>query len=176
MRGVPLREIWSESDRFMEFLKPLNLQEPIGAIRSVRQAIRNLHSRTLNQSTFSTRGFSEDEYVAGLANYGSRHFAHFYYINKMLTQYLWKEYDAALATAQISTRYLKDSPGMLHAAEHYFLSGLIQAAQPNALLVGSGPAPDEVYNLPPNVWPPGLGAARITLNTSRSFSLGNLRG
>ncbi len=129
MRGVPLREIWSESDRFMEFLKPLNLQEPIGAIRSVRQAIRNLHSRTLNQSTFSTRGFSEDEYVAGLANYGSRHFAHFYYINKMLTQYLWKEYDAALATAQISTRYLKDSPGMLHAAEHYFLSGLIQAAQ-----------------------------------------------
>ncbi len=69
MRGVPLREIWSESDRFMEFLKPLNLQEPIGAIRSVRQAIRNLHSRTLNQSTFSTRGFSEDEYVAGLANY-----------------------------------------------------------------------------------------------------------
>lgn len=129
MRGVPLREIWSESDRFMVFLKPLNLQEPIGAIRSVRQAIRNLHRRTLSESTFSTRGFSEDEYVARLANYGSRHFAHFYYINKMLTQYLWKDYDSALATAQTSAKYLKDSPGMLHAAEHYFLSGLIQAAQ-----------------------------------------------
>ncbi len=93
----------------------------------------------------------------------------------MLTQYLWKEYDAALATAQISTRYLKDSPGMLHAAEHYFLSGLIQAAQAERSTGWKRARADEVYNLPPNVWPPGLGAARITLNTSRSFSLGNLR-
>jgi serine/threonine protein kinase len=129
MRGVSLTEIWAESDRFMEFLKPLNLREPIGAIRSVRQAIRNLRGRTLNKSTFSTETFHEDEYVAGLPQYGSRHFAHFYYVNKMLTQYLWKEYDAALATSQISAKYLKESPGMLHAAEHYFLTGLIQAAQ-----------------------------------------------
>ena len=129
MRGVSLPEIWAESDRFMEFLKPLNLREPIGAIRSVRQAIRNLRSRTLNQSTFSTDSFHEDEYVASLSQYGSRHFAHFYYVNKMLTQYLWKEYDAALATSQISAKYLKESPGMLHSAEHYFLTGLIQAAQ-----------------------------------------------
>ena len=129
MRGVSLTEIWAESDRFMEFLKPLNLREPIGAIRSVRQAIRNLRSRTLNKSTFSTDTFQEDEYVAGLAQYGSRHFAHFYYVNKMLSQYLWKEYDAALVTSQISAKYLKDSPGMLHSAEHYFLTGLIQAAQ-----------------------------------------------
>ncbi len=129
MRGVSLPEIWNESDRFMEFLKPLNLREPIGAIRSVRQAIRNLRSRTLNKSTFSTDTFQEDEYVSSLSQYGSRHFAHFYYINKMLTQYLWQEYDAALATSQISAKYLKESPGMLHAAEHYFLTGLIQAAQ-----------------------------------------------
>ncbi len=129
MRGVSLPEIWSESDRFMEFLKPLNLREPIGAIRSVRQAIRNLRSRTLSNSTFSTDTFHEDEYVAGLSQYGSRHFAHFYYVNKMLTQYLWKEYEAALATSQISAKYLKESPGMLHSAEHYFLTGLIQAAQ-----------------------------------------------
>ncbi len=129
MRGVSLTEIWAESDRFMEFLKPLNLREPIGAIRSVRQAIRNLRSRTLDKSTFSTDTFHEDEYVQGLSQYGSRHFAHYYYVNKMLSQYLWQEYDAALATSQISAKYLKDSPGMLHSAEHYFLTGLIQAAQ-----------------------------------------------
>ena len=129
MRGVPLTEIWAESDRFMEFLKPLNLREPIGAIRSVRQAIRNLRSRTLSPSTFSTDSFHEDEYVAGLSQYGSRHLAHFYYVNKMLTQYLWKEYAAALATSQISAKYLKESPGMLHSSEHYFLTGLIHAAQ-----------------------------------------------
>ncbi|MCY2967044.1 MAG: protein kinase [Planctomycetota bacterium] len=129
MRGVRFSEIWAQADRYLNFLKPMNLREPIGAIRSVRQLIRNLCGKSLSPSTFSTSGFDEAEYVAGLANYGSRHFAHYYYVNKMLSQYLWGEYDAALATSQTSAGYLKDSPGMLHAAEHHFLTGLILAAQ-----------------------------------------------
>ncbi len=128
MRGVTLGEIWTASDRFLEFLKPVNLREPIGAIRSVRQLIRNLCGKTRGRSSFSTDSFDEEEYVAGLASYGSRHFAHFYFVNKMLSQYLWREYDAALTTSLISAKYLKESPGMLHSAEHFFLTGLIQAA------------------------------------------------
>ena len=128
MRGVKLGSIWTESGRFLDFLKPLNLREPIGAIRSVRQLIRNLCGKTNSQSSFSTDSFNEEEYVAGLGSYGSRHFAHFYFVNKMLSQYLWREYDAALATSLASAKYLKESPGMLHSAEHHFLTGLIHAA------------------------------------------------
>ena len=128
MRGVKLSEIWAESTRFLEFLKPVNLREPIGAIRSVRQTIRNLCGKTNDKTSFSTDSFNEEEYVAGLGNYGSRHFAHYYFVNKMLSQYLWRDYDAALATSQASAKYLKESPGMLHSAEHHFLTGLIHAA------------------------------------------------
>ena len=128
MRGAKLGEVWTESDKFLDFLKPLNLREPIGAIRSVRQMIRNLCGKTRDKSSFSTESFDEEAYVGSLAGYGSRHFAHFYFVNKMLSQYLWREYDAALLTSQASAKYLKESPGMLHSAEHHFLTGLIHAA------------------------------------------------
>ena len=128
MRGAKLGEVWAESDKFLDFLKPLNLREPIGAIRSVRQMIRNLCGKTRDKSSFSTESFDEEAYVASLAGYGSRHFAHFYFVNKMLSQYLWREYDAALLTSHASAKYLKESPGMLHSAEHHFLTGLIHAA------------------------------------------------
>jgi len=128
MRGGKLSDIWTESNRFLDFLKPANLKEPIGAIRSVRQTIRNLCGKTRETSSFNTDTFNEAEYVASLADYGSRHFAHYYFINKMLSQYLWRKYDAAWITSQASALYLKDSPGMLHSAEHHFLTGLIHAA------------------------------------------------
>ncbi len=128
MRGVKLSEIWAESERFLDFLKPVQLKEPIGAIRSIRQTIRILCGKTRDTSSFSTDTFNEVEYVASLTGYGSRHFAHYYFINKMLSQYLWREYEAAWLTSQASALYLKESPGMLHSAEHHFLTGLIHAA------------------------------------------------
>ena len=46
----------------------------------------------------------------------------------MQTLYLWGEHDAALEVAEYSAGYLKDSQGMLHAAEHHFYEALILAA------------------------------------------------
>ncbi len=128
MRGVPFPEILAKSDEFLAFLKPLSLREPIAAIESVRQTIRNLRGETRGRDTFSDGTFDEAAYVAKLSQFGSRHFTHYYFVNKMLTQYLWREYDAAWVTSQASAKYLKESPGMLHSAEHHFLTGLIRAA------------------------------------------------
>ncbi len=128
MRGVTFDEIWKRSSEQLDWLRPLGLREPIGAIESVRQTIRNLRGETRAQPSFSDETFHEETYVAKLSEFGSRHFAHMYFINKMLTQYLWRRFDEAWATSQISARHLKESPGMLHAAEHWFLTGLIAAA------------------------------------------------
>lgn len=128
MRGVSFPNILAKSDEFLDFLKPLSLREPIAAIESVRQTIRNLRGETQRRDTWSDDKFDEAAYVAKLSQFGSRHFAHYYFVNKMLTQYLWHEYAAAWETSQASAKYLKESPGMLHAAEHFFLTGLIRAA------------------------------------------------
>ena len=128
MRGVPFPDIFAKSDEFLDFLKPLSLREPIAAIESVRQTMRNLRGETRSRDTFSDDTFDEAAYVAKLSQFGSRHFAHYFFVNKMLTQYLWHEYDAAWTTSQASAKFLKESPGMLHSAEHHFLTGLIAAA------------------------------------------------
>jgi hypothetical protein len=51
-----------------------------------------------------------------------------YFILKTQLLYLRGEYDTALETAAQSAIYLKDSPGMLHAADHHFYQALAAAA------------------------------------------------
>jgi predicted ATPase/class 3 adenylate cyclase len=128
MRGVDFDEILNTSDRYLEFLQRIDNQEAILTIQSVRQSIRNLRGETISPDSFSTTDFNEEENLEIYKNFSSRHFAHYYYINKMQTLYLWGEYRKAYEMSVISDRYLKDSPGMLHTAEHYFYKGLIICA------------------------------------------------
>lgn len=128
MRGVDFDEILNTSDRYLEFLQRIDNQEAILTIQSIRQSIRNLRGETTSPDSFSTSDFNEEENVEIYNDFSSRHFAHYYYINKMQTLYLWGEYRKAYEMSLISDRYLKDSPGMLHTAEHFFYKGLIICA------------------------------------------------
>jgi predicted ATPase len=128
MRGVPMNTVWEESEKFLGFLKRAQLREPIGCLAVVRQTICNLRGQTESRSSFSDENFDEDAFTKQLVDYGSRHFAHYYFINKMQVLYLWGDYDAAFAVARQSAAYLKDSEGMLHSAEHYLYHGLTMAA------------------------------------------------
>jgi hypothetical protein len=129
MRGVPMDTEWEETDRFVEVLGRNRLREPLGTVTAVRQAIRNLRGETRDRTSLSDASFDEEAFVKELAGYGSRHFAHFYFIVKLQLHYLWGEHDAALRSAAQSAGYLKDSPGMLHSAEHHFYHGLVLAAR-----------------------------------------------
>ena len=128
MRGVPMDRVWAESGRFLDTLRPAQLREPIGAMTVVRQAIRNLRGETSDPATLSDATFDEAAFAREVKGYGSRHFAHYYPIVKMQLHYLWGRYDDAIAAAEESAGYLKDSPGMLHSAEHHAYHALTQAA------------------------------------------------
>jgi hypothetical protein len=128
MRGVPMDKVWSESDRLLEFLRRCSLREPIAVISGVRQFMRNLRGQTRDRHSFSDGEFNEPEYVRQLTTFGSRHFAHFYHVIKTQSLYLWGEYEKALETAHASGSFLKESPGMLHNAEHHFFHALVLAA------------------------------------------------
>jgi hypothetical protein len=94
----------------------------------VRQTVRCLRGLTSSADSFDDDGFEEASFVEEIESFGSRHFAHFYFVDKMLALYLWGEYERAWDVAERSAGYLKDSQGMLHGAEHVFLRGLIAAA------------------------------------------------
>jgi len=128
MRGVPFDEVLAEADRILPTLERAGLREPAGVIHAVRQAIRNLRGQTLSPESFSDADFDEDRFRSEIAAYGSRHFAHMYFIVRMKALYFHGLHEQASHFERISAGYLKESPGMLHNSEHYFYSGLNSAA------------------------------------------------
>ena len=128
MRGVRFDQILETGDAYLDFLHRIRNEEAVLTIAAVSQSIKNLKSQTLETGSYSDADFDENRYVEKLSTFRSRHFAHFYYINKMQSLYLWEKYGDAYKISEISDTYLKDSPGMLHTAEHYFYKGLILAA------------------------------------------------
>ncbi|MFP5380016.1 MAG: hypothetical protein ACLGHP_09770, partial [Vicinamibacteria bacterium] len=129
MRGLPFDEVEHEAEQFLDVLDRWRLKEPAGVVRVVRQVMRNLTGRTHAPDTLSDATFDEDAFVRTLDAYGSRHFAHFYFVARMHLAYLRGDFGRASALAERSAAYLKESPGMLHAAEHHYVSGLIAAAE-----------------------------------------------
>ena len=117
-----------ETDRHIAFLEPLRLRETLGCVRSTRQTVLNLMTETPSRTSFSEVGFDESSFVDELADFGSRHFAHYHHVNRMIAMTHWGEINAGLAAADASLEYLKDSKGMLHFAEHVFYRGMILAA------------------------------------------------
>ncbi|MCC6410388.1 MAG: AAA family ATPase [Saprospiraceae bacterium] len=128
MRGAGYDEILNTSDRYLDFLQRTNNKEAILTLSAVRQSIKNLRGQTESPLCYNDAEFNEAAYMDELAGFGSRHFAHYYYINKMQTLYLWGAYEEAYRVAKQSDRFLTDSPGMLHTAEHFFYKALIICA------------------------------------------------
>ena len=127
MRGIPLNEVATEAQRFLHTLDRIGGQEQAGAISTVVQAIKNLRGETENSVSLSTAGFNEDRFIESLKDYGCRHFAHYYFINKMQCLYFQGQYLQAIKLSHRSAEYLKDSAGMLHSVEHHFYTALTLA-------------------------------------------------
>jgi class 3 adenylate cyclase len=128
MRGAEYDEILSVCDRYLDFLQRTKNKEAMLTLAGVRQTIFNLRGQTESFASFNQGDFNEAVYIRELGDFGSRHFAHYYYINKMMTLYLWGDYHEAYAVAKQSDKFLNDSPGMLHTAEHFFYKTLIVCA------------------------------------------------
>lgn len=128
MRGAPLEEVWAETERHLDFLQRAGLREPLGVVRLVRQAVKNLRGQTPRTDSLDDDTFQEAALLAELSTYGSRHFAHFCRV--LLTQFhRWRGQPAtAREHAKASHTMLKESPGMLHSAEHYLQQALAHAA------------------------------------------------
>lgn len=129
MRGVPFDEVWRQSDRMLGVLERARLHEPLGVVRGVQQVMRNLRGDTIAPHSLGDGSFDEAAFFASLDGFGSRHFAHCCHVLRMQVAYLRGDYATAAAVARRADVYLKDSPGMLHAAEHHLYSALIDLAQ-----------------------------------------------
>lgn len=125
MRGVNFQLIQEQILEFEKELTKIGAREQLEAIKSVKQAIKNIQGKTNNTVSFSDESFNEEQYVKNLDNFSSLHFAHFYYINKMTSLYIHESYELAFEVSKKSRKFLNASKGMLHSCEHFFYEALI---------------------------------------------------
>ncbi|MFH2134718.1 MAG: diguanylate cyclase [Pseudomonadota bacterium] len=128
IRGVPLAEVQKLAADHLHFMERIGSTEQAGAITATLRTILNLEGLTDGASSFGDPDFSEAAFATRLETFTSKHFAHFYWVNKMQALYLWRRADEALAVAAISAKYLKHSLAMLHTVEHHFYHALILCA------------------------------------------------
>lgn len=128
LRGVALPEVGRLGGEYLALMRRIGSSEHAGAITAVLRAIANLEGQTDNPASFGDARFDEAAFADQLGHYTLKHFAHFYFVNRMLALYLWRKIPEALAAARQSASYLKHSIAMLHTAEHHFLHALILCA------------------------------------------------
>jgi len=126
MRGRRLEELDHESGELLELVRRYGLKEPRFAIEAVRAGVNWLRT--------GEDGFALPE---DLESFGSRHFAHYGILLQMQRHYLEGRWNEAIAAGQRSARFLADSRGMLHSAEHSLYLSLAQLARAQKKPLGS---------------------------------------
>jgi predicted ATPase/class 3 adenylate cyclase/GAF domain-containing protein len=127
MRGRPLEEVRRETDRYLEFVRRVENRDFVGAVTAVQRAVLCLQGGTRDPLTFDGEGFDEGAFEEELRKFGSQHFAHYYWVNRMQALYLHDAPEKALDAAGRSETFLRHSIGMMHMVEHHFYHALILA-------------------------------------------------
>jgi serine/threonine protein kinase len=124
MRGAPLDEIDRRLHHFRPVVERAHLREPMTCLASTRQLLA-----TLRANQFTTPP-EDPQLLADLASFGSRHFAHFHFLNQSMLHALTGSTSAGLEAAARSATYLADAKGLLTTPEHYFWSAMLLAMHP----------------------------------------------
>ncbi len=127
MRGVAFEDILDKIRYFEKVLLNIGAKEQHGAIMSVKQTILNLTGKTRSPLSYDSVDFNESSFEQSLAQYASKHFALYYFVDKMIALYLHKAYKEADLVRQHGKVYVKSSQGMLHHTEYLFYDALIAA-------------------------------------------------
>jgi tetratricopeptide (TPR) repeat protein len=129
MRGVPLDQIEREASELVPLLQKHGQLDTPKLIAAVRQAARDLRGVTRSPGSWDDDGYDEAVEAAGWQALGARHFAHYCYLARAHSQFLWGRVAEAEQTLREAKRLLPESVGTLHSAEHVYVEALVAAAR-----------------------------------------------
>jgi serine/threonine protein kinase len=130
LHGSSLEEVQQQGVGWLDELERLGQQEPRDAIRSI------LLSCSLLGSDGNGLRDSDSERIRAslhgrMAEFSSRHFAHYFFLTQMIVAYHWRDWKEADRYCDLSGEYQADSQGMLHHAEHRFYEALLESREPS---------------------------------------------
>jgi hypothetical protein len=129
MRGVALPELEREIEALLPVLARYGLHEAPRLLAALRQVARDLRGATHAPGSWTDDDYDEPHESAGWQSFGARHFAHYCWLARAHSHYLWGQLAAAETALREAERMAPQSKGMLHSAEHVYIAALLDAAR-----------------------------------------------
>ncbi|WNG44834.1 AAA family ATPase [Archangium minus] len=126
--GVPLSEVYRESELRLDYVRKARFQDVCDAIVSSQCFIRNMRGLTRTFSTFSDERFNQEEFEARLTQDRLPPMVCYYYILKLQARFMSGDYEEALAAASRARELLWASKGLFEIHAYYFYDALTLAA------------------------------------------------
>lgn len=126
LHGGSLAEVQRQGEGWLDDLERLGQREPRDAIRSILLACHLLQSENQGSQNTDTANLRPSLQVR-MAEFSSRHFAHYFFLTQMIVSYHLRDWKEANRYCNLSGEFQPDSQGMLHHAEHRFYEALIES-------------------------------------------------
>jgi predicted ATPase/signal transduction histidine kinase len=128
LRNDPLDAVWRESERGLDFIRKAGFRDMADAIVSQQRFIATMQGRTATFSTFSDAQFDETAFEAQLTGDRTATMVCLYWIVKLKTRYLSRDYSDALAAAEKAKALLWSSTVWIQLVDYFYYTALTVAA------------------------------------------------
>jgi PAS domain S-box-containing protein len=128
IQGVPLHDVWRESEVCLDFVRKGKYFDAVDCIISQQQLVRNLRGQTATFSTFSDERFDEGSFEARLTEDRMTPLISRYWILKVQARFMSGDYRTALAAAESAREWHWSSEAFLQSLDYYYYAALTMAA------------------------------------------------
>ncbi|MBV9998893.1 MAG: AAA family ATPase [Verrucomicrobia bacterium] len=126
VRGDHLDEVWSESEKCLDFVRKAKSRDYVERLLSQQQFIQSM--RGGSPTAFTSEGARVDEAAFEVQLTGDRAIVCWYWILQLQGRFILGDHEAALAAAQKAKALLWAATGCVHLADyHYYLALTIAA-------------------------------------------------
>jgi PAS domain S-box-containing protein len=128
LRNDLLDAVWRESERGLDFVRKTKFRDVADLIVSQQRFIATMQGRTATFSTFSDAQFDESTFEAQLTGERMTLMICFYWIVKLKTRFLSRDYAEALAAADKAKALLWSSTTEVQLLDYFYYTALTVAA------------------------------------------------
>src|SRR6202162_5942502 len=128
LRNDLLDAVWRESERGLDFVRKTKFRDVADIIVSQQRFIATMQGRTATFSTFSDAQFDESTFEAQLTGERMTLMICFYWIVKLKTRFLSRDYAEALAAADKAKALLWSSTTEVQLLDYFYYTALTVAA------------------------------------------------
>ncbi len=128
LQGVHLDQVWSESEKGLDFARKAKFRDAVDFITSQQQFIQDMRGQTLSFASLSDDRFDEGAFEVQLTEDRMSTMVCYYWIFKLQARFISGDYDAAIAAAQKAKALLWSAETNIQSLNYCYYSALTLAA------------------------------------------------